>query len=60
MILDVDADVGGGTMTEIFAYCSICNKDNGKETLVKRVVVVNGTMVFELECGHDVVERFRP
>lgn len=54
----MDAEVGG-TMTDIFVYCSICNKEDGKETLAKRVVVVNGTAMFELECGHKVFENFK-
>ena len=54
----MDAEVGG-TMSDIFVYCPICNKDDGNETLAKRVMVVNGTTIFELECGHKVTERFR-
>ena len=46
-------------MTEIFVYCSVCNKEDGKETHAKKATLVNGTVIFELDCGHKVVESFR-
>lgn len=46
-------------MTDIYVYCSICNKEDGKETLAKKAVLVNGMMVFHLECGHIVTEKFK-
>lgn len=49
-------DIG---MTDIFVYCPICNKEDGKETIAKSIKVVIGIVTFELECGHTVVERFK-
>lgn len=46
-------------MTDIFVYCSICNLEDGKETRAKNVKAVNGTVIFELDCGHSVIERFK-
>ncbi len=44
--------------TECAAYCKICNKENGGETQVTKVVLVNGTMIFKLKCGHSITENF--
>lgn len=46
-------------MTDIYVYCPICNKEDGNETLAKKVVLVNGMMVFHMVCGHTVTEKFR-
>ncbi len=48
-------------MTEIYCYCIECSKekDTSVEVIVKKVVIVNGTCLFHLTCGHKVVERFR-
>jgi len=45
-------------MTEIWVYCPTCNKEDGRETLAKKAVLVNGMMVFYLVCGHTVTEKF--
>lgn len=49
---------GGNYMTDIYVYCHICNEEDGKEVLAKKAVLVNGTMVFYLMCGHTVTEKF--
>jgi len=36
-------------------WCPICE---GKEKFVEEMVIVNGKVTFELECGHKVIERF--
>ena len=46
-------------MTDFYVYCPTCNRDDGNETLARKVVLVNGTLVCHLECGHKVIERFR-
>ena len=46
-------------MTDIYTYCPICNREDGKEKLVKKAVLVNGVMMFHLECGHIITEKFR-
>ena len=48
-------------MTDIYCYCIECSreKDDSVEVLAKKVVVVNGTVVFHLTCGHTVIEKFR-
>ena len=45
--------------TDWFVYCPTCNKEDGKETHVKKVTVVNGTVIFNLDCGHRIVNNFR-
>lgn len=45
-------------MTDIYVYCPICNKEDGKETLAKKVVLVIGTIQFHLVCGHVITEHF--
>lgn len=46
-------------MTDVYVYCPICNKEDGKEMLAKKAVLVNGMMIFYLICGHTVTEKFR-
>jgi hypothetical protein len=46
-------------MTDIFVYCPICNKEDGKEMPVTKMTVVNGMVVFLLICGHTVTEGFK-
>jgi len=46
-------------MTEIYVYCPICNKEDGKEIHVSKMIVVNGCVTFELDCGHKINEGFK-
>ena len=41
--------------TEIKVWCPICQ---GKEKHVEGIIIVNGKVTFELECGHEVIEKF--
>lgn len=42
-------------MTDIYAYCPICNKEDGKEIKSVRMTVVNGAVTFSLWCGVQIV-----
>ena len=41
-------------MTNIFVYCPICNKSDGKETLCLIVKMVLGSIYYKLLCGHTI------
>lgn len=59
MTKDKYAVCGDYNMTDIFLYCATCNKEDGGETLAENVKIVNGMVVFELVCGHKIIERFK-
>jgi hypothetical protein len=53
--------LGEDSMTDIYCYCIECSRENNEsiEVLTKKVVVVNGMVVFHLACGHKVIEKFK-
>jgi hypothetical protein len=41
-------------MTDIFVYCPICNKENGKMTKCDKVAIIMGASACKLSCGHII------
>lgn len=41
-------------MTEVYVYCPICNKEDGKETSCAKIKMVLGRFLYKLSCGHIV------
>jgi hypothetical protein len=48
--------LGEDSMTDIYCYCIECSREKNEsiEVLTKKVVVVNGMVVFHLACGQTV------
>lgn len=42
-------------MTDIKAWCPECK---GKDKHVEEILIVNGSVILTLECGHKIKERF--
>ena len=42
-------------ITDIKVWCPICK---GKEKHVEEMIIINGSVIFELECGHRIKENF--